>query len=361
MKPMRFVEISGGPGERGAAHGRALSDPIGEFYDRWMRNAAESARPIREADAVAYALSLLPESRTQAPELVEEVEGIAEGAGVAFEKVWFLNCFDEAAGYHVYKGLNAGRACTTFAATGHSTTDGTTYVGQTWDIDEWYDSVLLSIAPSDGEIGVLTYTHPGVVGGSGINANGVALVWNSMHATDAHQGVPVPFLVRRALQAPKLSDAIPAVLGPVRAIGFNFILGADFGAVNVEASALRHHVTYIGRHLAHANHYAEPELLAIEANKTYQGSSFIRSGRMGQLLDQVAGHIDLETCQRLLRDHANAPASICAHPDLPKYCHHTQAALLYVPADRAMYITEGPPCQTEFVRHRVAVPTTAVS
>jgi hypothetical protein len=77
---------------------------------------------------------------------------------------------------------------------------------------------------------------------------------------------------------------------------------------------------------------------------------------MAQLLDQVAGHIDLDTCQRLLRDHANHPASICAHPDLPQFTHHTQAALIYLPAERTMLITNGPPCLTDFAEFRVAAP-----
>jgi hypothetical protein len=78
-----------------------------------------------------------------------------------------LNCFDEAAGYWLYRNLNLRRACTTFAATGHSTTDGTTYIGQSWDINEWYESVLLRIAPGDDEPGALIYTHPGSSGAWG--------------------------------------------------------------------------------------------------------------------------------------------------------------------------------------------------
>lgn len=359
MEPMRIVDISGDAGSRGEQHGVALSDAIGRLYDRWMSEAAAAPEPIRERDAVGFTMGLLPESRTQLPDLVAEVEAIAEGARLPFEKVWFLNCFDEAAGYGLYKGLDAGRACTTFAATGHSTTDGTTYIGQTWDIHEWYDSVLLRIAPSNDEIGGLVYTHPGVVGGMGINRAGMSLVWNSMQPRDAGRGVPVPFLVRMALRQSKLTDAIPATLRYVRAIGFNFILASPDGAANVEATATKRHVTYIPRHFAHANHYAAQELLPWEGNAAYEGSSFVRAGRMGQLLDEVAGHIDIEVCQRLLRDHAHYPGSICAHPDLPGYTHHTQAAMVFVPAERRMLITEGPPCGAEFAEYLAEQPIDA--
>jgi isopenicillin-N N-acyltransferase-like protein len=348
-----IIDIAGTAGERGLAHGRALAAGIGQFYDRWMDVASSGPRPIAERDAVAFALGLLPESRAQAPDLVEEVEGIAEGAGLPFERAWFLNCFDEAGGYWLYRDVNLGRACTTFAASGRSTLAGTTYIGQSWDINEWYESVLLRIAPGDGEPGGLLYTHPGVVAGMGMNAHGLALVWNSLQSTDQHAGVPVPFLVRLALRQPKLSDAIAACLRPARAIGFNFVLGADFGAVNIEAAATRQHVTYVGDHFAHGNHYEAPELLALEGNPTYEGSSFVRAGRMKQLLAMTAGQIDLETCQQLLRDHANYPGSICAHLDPPDYPSMTKAAVVFVPEQRAMYITDGPPCDAIFEEHRL--------
>lgn len=359
MEPLRIIDIGGGPRERGLAHGRALAPEIARFFERYMLWAAESTPAIDGRDLIAYSMSLLPESRTQAPDLVTEVEAIAEGANLPFEHLWFLNCFDEAGGYLLYKGISGARACTTFAATGHSTTDGSTILGQTWDIAEWFDSVLLRIAPSDDELGALVYTHPGVVGGMGINEAGLALVWNSMQPRDASTGVPVPFLVRMALRQPKLTDAIPAVLRPIRAIGFNFILATADGAANVEASARGRHVTYISRHFAHANHYEAPELLDLEGNANYEGSSFVRSGRMKQLLDESAGHVDVETCQRFLRDHAHFPASIRPHPDLPAASHHTQAAMIFVPAEKRMLLTEGPPCNAEFVeRILTSVPVT---
>ena len=193
-----------------------------------------------------------------------------------------------------------------------------------------------------------------------MNVNGVCLVWNSLRPTDQHHGVPIPFLVRLALRQPKLSSAISACLKPLRAIGFNFILGADFGAVCVEAAASTQNLTYIGDHFAHGNHYEAPELLALEGDKTYGGSSFIRAGRMRQQLNEAAGQIDLDRCQQFLRDHANYPGSICAHLDPPDHSSLTKAAVVFVPAERAMYLSDGPPCGAPFVAYQVAA-TTAVA
>ena len=119
MESIPVIEIAGGPHKRGARHGSALTGEILAFYEHWIDAAGSGPRAITERDAQGFALGLLPESRAQAPDLVTEVEGIAEGANLPFEHLWTLNCFDELGGYHLYEGIRAGRACTTIGATGH--------------------------------------------------------------------------------------------------------------------------------------------------------------------------------------------------------------------------------------------------
>lgn len=368
MVPTRVVRVQGSPAERGFRHGRELAEPIGRFYDRYMAEATrtkpdatgKTIEPLSERDLVSFAWSHLPESRAFAPDLVEECEAIASGAGVAFEKVWFLNCFDEAGNYRQYRKQNAaGERCTTFAATGRSTVGGVTYIAQNWDISYWYDCVILEILPGGGEIGAYVYTHPGIVGGSGVNAAGVALVWNSLHPNDCRTGLPCTFLVRKALQRDTLPLAIQATVDGVRAIGFNFILGADFGAVNVEATATRHKLRYVSTHYGHANHYDEPEQAAYEANPSKVMMSFVKGGRMSQVLDELAPRIDLEACKRILSDHACHPGSICVHHD-PAHNRpdsHSQSALIYVPAAGLMLSTNGPACENPFQEFRTAALT----
>jgi isopenicillin-N N-acyltransferase-like protein len=350
MESLRIVAIGGSPGDRGEQHGRALGPLISHFYEQMIEWGSAGSRPFGERDVLGQSLGLLAESRAQTPELVAEVEAIADSAGIAFEKVWLLNCFDQLGQYWY-----PPRACTTFAATGRSTVDGRTLSGQNWDMTmEWLPPILLRVAGDDAEGGALVFTHPGVVGGMGINGHGVSIVWNSMMARDTRLGVPVPFLIRRALSQSKLSGAITAVLRPVRAIGFNFVLASPDGAANVEATAQRQHVTYIGSHLAHGNHYEAPALVAYEADPSYGSSTFVRSGRMNQLLDESAGRIDVEVCKQMLRDHAHYPGSVCAHPDPPSApTNLTLASMVVVPAERRLLITEGPPCQGEYLDFRV--------
>jgi len=353
MERIPVIQLSGTPAERGHQHGRALAEDIARSYEQWVSDNAAGKPPVHERDALAYVMGHLPESRAYAPDLVEEVDAIAAGAGLPFEKVWLLNCFDEADAFHLYRKVNAGHHCTTFAAAGLSTKDRTTYIGQTWDAPPGYEPVILQVEPGHGEIGATVFTHPGVVAGTGMNAAGVSIVWNTLRALDARNGVPCTFFVRKVLQQPKLSDAIQAAASGVRAAGFNFIIGVDYAAVNIEASATKVRVRYIDRHFGHANHYEEPDLLEFEGNPASDPpcTSIVRSGRMNQLLDEVAGEIDLEMCKRFLSDHANYPGSICRHIDEGRSEFFTRSALLYEPASRLMLATNRQACENPWVQY----------
>ncbi len=356
MGTLRVVELAGTPADRGYQHGQALAQEIVDLYDLLIAEAAAQSPPIEERDLLAYAMGHLPESRAYAPDLVEEVDAIAKGAGLPFEKVWLLNCFDEVEAYGLYRGVNAGHKCTTFAATGLSTNGGTTYLGQTWDAVDGWQPIIFDIAPGDDQPGALVFSNPGIVAGNGINAAGIALVWNTLRSLDARSGVPCTFLVRKALQQTKLSDAVHTVVKGVRAAGFNFVIGTTFAAVNVEASATQYRIRYISRHYGHANHYEEPDLLQYEGSPASvpPATSPIRSGRMRQLLDEASGLIELEKCKEMLRDHANYPASICRHKDPPRSEFYTTSALLYQPDQGLMLATDRQACDNPFQEFRIA-------
>jgi isopenicillin-N N-acyltransferase-like protein len=359
MDPIRLVELSGEAGERGFQHGQALREEISRFYERWMQSAVSgSSAAYAEDDYLRYAAAHLTAARQYASDLVDEVDGIAQGAGVSFERAFALNCFDEVSCHGPALLTRSLHGCTAFAAAGRATRDGTTYVGQGWDIDAWYPPVIFRLVASDGTSEALVFGHPAIVGGTGINRHGLALVWNTLMSTDARPGVPATFVVRKALQQPTLPALVGVVINCHRANGLNFIAGASYGAVDIEVSATRYSVTYSGTTLHHANHHEALQLLQFEGDHPLVSpSTLIRSGRMKQLLDEHFGAIDLDVCQRILRDHAGRPGSICRHEDdLPGGTARTQAALLYVPAEGRMLATNGPACETEFVGYDLLAP-----
>jgi isopenicillin-N N-acyltransferase-like protein len=349
MSELPVIECRGGAGERGRSHGEQLRNEVRDFYTAWVEHTRAQSGAT-EDDLISYASAHLPASKEYAPELVEEVAGIATGAGMPFESVFLLNCFDEVA-CHGPGIIKAGlHGCTTFAATGRATSDGRSYVGQGWDMPPLCPPNLLHLI-SDDQPDVLLVSHPGLVGGAGINEHGLAIVWNTLKAKDAGLGVPAPFVVRKALQATELAALVGSVIGSQRANGMNFVAADPVAAIDLELSATRYHATYSSGILAHANHFEAPEFLELELDIPLDApDTLLRSGRMRVLLEERHGSVDLTALQSILADHVGGPGSICRHNARG---FTTVVSLICVPSERAIWATNGNPCVESFVRYSV--------
>ncbi len=346
---IKRYDFTGTPKEIGLQHGAILKQEIHSLYGRLLKRYTDFSKTSNERSIIGATAYYIDSTQKYAPALIEEIEGIAEGSGLAFEKVFFMNCYDEMAYYNETKDQVNG--CTLFLATGRATVDKRTYLGQGWDMDEYFNPIIISIntSGSDHAPRVIMLTHPGVVGGAGINEHGLALIWSTVKAVDEDTGLPVPLMIRETLGGKNLNDAVHVLLNTPRASGFNFIVGNQYGGFNIEATGKKEKIHYITAMYAHANHY-ENDLLSQYAIRPPVRSSntYIRSGRMRQLLENDFGLIDLGICKQALCDHANYPYSICRHTEEGESTSMTQSGLIFVPEEKMMYASEGPPCRSGF-------------
>jgi isopenicillin-N N-acyltransferase-like protein len=345
---LKKYEFSGTPREIGYEHGKALKTEIHELYQQFMGRFLELENPPKERSMLGVTNAYLDATEQFCPELIEEMEAIAEGAEIDFEKIFFLNLFDELG---VYPKLREESShCTTFLATDVATQDGKTYLGQGWDMKPIFEPIIFQINPSHGP-SMLMLSHPGIIGGAGINQNGVSLVWNTVKATDERIGIPVVLLIRKVLEAKNLNDGLMPLLNCNRASGFNFIIGNEFGGFNIEATATKEYITYITNTFGHANHYEADSLREYESEHYARRTpdTYIRTGRMKQLLERNYGEISLETCKVILSDHANYPASICKHKTPNFYnVSETKSSIIFIPEERIMLASDGQPCEAGF-------------
>ena len=356
MGKINFVELKGDYEERGYQHGRQLRGEIHSFYEEWISNSQKGSNSPSEEELLGYAGLLLPDAKEYAPELIREIEGIAKGAEIGFEKVFFLNCFDEICSYDDEKVSTNFKGCTVLAAAGSAVSSGNAIIGQGWDVDGWYPSVIFHSLPTDQDPEYLCYTHPGIVGGTGLNSAGIASVWNSLKTTDARPGVPATFLCRKIMGQRTLSDAVGAVIFAKRANGTNLLIANPYAAINIETTAEKFYTNYVQEIFSHANHiesdYLRPYDMGMGAD------TLIRSGRMLQMLVEHKGAIDVEVCKSLLSDHVNYPNSICRHAS-EKSEARTIAAMIYSPADGLMLVSNGNPCEVDFDEYSLSVSTLA--
>jgi isopenicillin-N N-acyltransferase like protein len=142
----------------------------------------------------------------------------------------------------------------------------------------------------------------------GWNEAGLSVTGNELDPNDERVGIPRLLQVRDVLTRTTLDDAVEAVLHPARASSYNWVLASPEGAVNVEGSATAAEVRELEDALVHTNHYEEPPMQRYARKRDHAGSR-ARYGRAHELA--AAGTPPVE----ILRDHANAPDSICRHGD----------------------------------------------
>jgi isopenicillin-N N-acyltransferase-like protein len=368
---IEVLTLSGTPHERGRQHGEALKDRILHLYERLVAVVSSVQRgqdspQLRypEGTLLAYARAHAPATRAYAPDLYEELEGIAEGAAVPFDKVLLLNCvaevrrlmFTDSAARAVDRAFSPAppqTGCTCLAVQGQAAMDQQVYVGQGYDIEPFWEPVVFRIQDERARLEQVVVGHPGIIAQFGFNGAGLAFVTGGLLVSDQRPGVPAPVVARKILQQTRLGDALDAIVGAERTIGVSYVVASPFGVVDLETSAAEHDCHYLHDDIfACANHIRSGALRHLQGG-LYGMDSFVRKGRMLQLLRAGHGTLDLDSLKAIQADHTDYPFSICRHVVEGTSNAQTRCAVIFRPADRLMWITAGNPCQAPYAEIQI--------
>jgi isopenicillin-N N-acyltransferase like protein len=364
---VELVKLSGTPYERGEMLGRRFGATLRETVaknEQSLREilAAKGLATLSDDRYRAMVQRGIPYAEEYAPELMQEVRGMADGAGLPFEAVFGLNYFldfFDATYPQLSNDLIFG--CTALAATGSATSDDGAYIGQNYDLRRLYQDgcVLLQMEVAPG-VEALVYTVVGLVGCAGMNGAGVGIVINNLTPTDSRPGVPYTFVLRRALAQARLSEAMNTICAAHRASGINYLMADRNGEImSVETSAADADVLYaLDGYIAHSNNYVHPRMVYYDApSRAYNGDSYYRWGRATKLLKQRQGHLDAHELMQILGDHSGYPFSICRHP-LPGLSElrtgNTVASLLMDLRASKMWISTANPCEHAYEEFTLA-------
>jgi isopenicillin-N N-acyltransferase-like protein len=255
------------PHDRGYQHGAALQVPIKTAlrqFRAWLRDVVGLADPEEMIHDFAASTPYLASVREGAPDLFEEMEGIAEGAGVDLNQLFVYQSSDELFLFLVTSGaLEAGTP-------GHGTTAGVygradrpNYVGHNNDMPTCHGGLAtvlhIKYPASDSEDGareILQGTFAGQIGQDGVNNRGVAVGINALANLPAGDGLPASFHVRRILESDGVDDAIAYLKQARFAQAMNYMIGDRDRVVSVEtwrANALVLDI-FPGTYAVHTNH-----------------------------------------------------------------------------------------------------------
>jgi isopenicillin-N N-acyltransferase-like protein len=307
-------------------------------------------------EVFAQAERFLPSITAFAPHLLEEMRGIAEGAGCHLYEIIAINARTE-----LMYGITHQPECTAIAVSAAASADGHTRLAQNWD---WHPSlvgalVLWIIRREDGP-DLLTLTEAGIVGKIGINAAGLAMCVNLLKADSDSPGpaVPMHVILRRILEAAStVEEACMLIERTARCTSCNHLLAERSGAIaDVEATPAGQLVLYAEDGLlTHSNHCLQPELFARDRNARENPETLARNKRMHALANLQS--IDGQGLQGMLADHATSPNSICLH-NHPSWAFRDQceiiASIIFDLTAGSIDIADGPPCQHEYHRYSMS-------
>jgi isopenicillin-N N-acyltransferase-like protein len=337
------------PKKRGQAYGKAARGRIAEILAVYREIIRRVTGETWE-ETVVRGAPFIQKAAEFAPDLVEEIQGIAEGANRKFEDIFLLNARSEI----LFNPQVLAQECTTMAALPEVTKNGDMLLAQNWD---WYRAVkdcqvILKIGARDDKPALLTFTEAGQLAKIGMNAAGIGLVVNNLTSDQPRTGVPWIFLTRRVLESSYLAQALGYVLNTRRAHSINFLIGYAGGeAVNLETSPVEEHVLWPENGIcAHTNHY-------LEAGKNFRDlkplrdptpSTFLRCRRARKGLNDLKGRIGVNGIQRILKDHMDKPFSVCMHPnpnDEPIRQIATCLSIVMNLSRKQIHYTTGNPCR----------------
>ena len=359
--PFVHIEARGSYHELGRAVGEGARDEVRAavafFRDDF---AAMTGGRLTFAAAERASLAYADHARRALPQYWDELEGLAEGAGLPLSELLVLNCGEEFTCSEPVEGSHGvapassrgGDHCTAVAVS----SQGRHIVGHNMD---WYvidavNNVFFDLIDPEGTrvMGIAGAPYLLMLG---MNSHGVASVSNSVHSTDNRLGVPNVFVRRATLGAPSVAEARARGLLAGRARGTNHLIADTGGTLwdvetSATASAFMDHSA--AGYAAHTNHYVSPEM------RPFEGSDHVESRvRLSTAERMLAGGIEeeedpVDLVARVLRCHEPGPdQAICGHPDEsepPADQGMTVGSMICDLDERRIHVCAGPPCENPY-------------
>jgi len=365
VKACPLIEIAGGPFDRGRDYGRKAQQRIVKgiaHYARQLEALSVDGPQIRKLVG-----DYLPVIEGFEPAYIEEMRGIAEGAGVDFENIALLNARTEILKLGQRPDLRRKLmqdpdGCTGVVVLPGASRDGTLIHAQNWDwkMECAETAVVLRIRNTDGP-DLLTFTEAGGLARSGFNSAGIAITANYLESDRDYSqiGVPLALIRRKVLEQERLALAMRAVYVTPKSAANNMIVSHKDGvAIDFECAPDETFQLHPDRGLlAHANHFVSPVALSKlkDTGIANTPDSLYRDIRVRDLLSPQIGAITPDAVKTALFDDFQTPWSVCRppRPNLSSNLSATVAMIVMQPAAGTMDVAMLPALNRTFTTYRL--------
>lgn len=256
-------------------------------------------------EACDFASQFIPMLERSYPSYIEEMTGLAEGAGVDFPSVLALNVRTEI-GYGM-----ATDGCTAFAWK----TDVESFIAQNWDWDnEQIPNIVSLHIEKPGVPRIHMMTEAGIIGKIGLNSHGVGVTLNAIPAKGVDTNrLPCHLALRTALESVSRERAVEKLMEAGIASSCHIqVADAETGAIGLENSAydiVQMLQTEEHGICTHSNNFVMKHNRDC-ANEVLP-DSLERLVRIQTLLTHYTAKPSMEGLRGLLKDEKNYPTAIC--------------------------------------------------
>lgn len=340
----RYIEVRGTDFERGILIGQTLKMQIETNLASQKLFYKDNKKTISQwlEKAAAY----LEFTEKYAPNILQEMRGVAEGSQLDFQEILYL--------YTIYERSFFDEAisdkCTSFAVKGSATVDGTVICGQTNDerLDEYRSEVdcVVHHVDSNSSLETLIYSHPGIPAYMGMNNYGLGIMWTYIDNGQRQPGVPTAGIIRELLNKKNLKEAKDYLYEIPHAIPNQFTLShSKEGILSVECFPNGIYESQPSDYLIHGNHNS---IALEEPEKGGSKTSHSRCEAMAAIVQENFGIIDVELGKQFLANHRNFPKSICNHPSPEHPLSKSLASMVFDLGKGEMHLAFGNACEQPF-------------
>jgi dienelactone hydrolase len=320
------LHVEGAPREMGLQHGRLLARQAKEDVRAYLDDFAVSERKHSKAELVELWKKHLP---SVPPEYVEELEGLAEGAGIDRSDLFAAHAIPTI--YH----------CSGAALSGPATRDGKLYHYRSLDYSltlggerTIQENAVLFVRKPAGGVAHMVVGWAGIVGClTGMSAEGISVGEMGSKSRDEERGAGTPMMIQllSVLAGAKTGeDALQRFRDWKRGEGYNFIVGDGKSGKAWAIEVTRSKIAVFGMgdpaenqepHFAiehcvrRVNHFVAPDLAATQRDvydpRKSEVPSWLGYAAISNFIKESYGRFDGEKMIALCRGYP--PEHPCLH------------------------------------------------
>lgn len=362
-----LVEVEGNPRNRGRQYGEQATQRIKlgiEHYSAQLEKSKVTWQDIRDITG-----KYEPTIAAFEPAYIEEMQGIAEGAGVEYAAVLLLNARTEL--LKLAQRRQRGQSmpdedpdgCTGLVVMPKASASGRLIHAQNWD---WKaecaeTAVILKVKGENGP-DLITFTEAGVLARFGFNSVGISITGNYLECERDYRqfGVPLALIRRKVLEQTQLAIAMKAVYATTKSASNNIIVAHANGVAIDFECAPDETFQILPEHglLVHANHFQSPVALTklLDKGIANMPDSLYRDIRVRDLLEPHIGSITPNAVKEALFDDFEDPFSVC-RPPRPSLSGNNQSAtvamIVMEPELGTMDVAMLPALNRDFARYNL--------